>query len=123
MLWVFNHFLPKLVAVSIAYIMAVTLHFSLNKWWTFQAGNLPVGGQVARYLLNVVACLICTDVLVWLVLLTLTENVFIAKAIAIPPTTILGFVLLRCFVFRKPPAQTVPQGTPLGRSGVDASWK
>jgi putative flippase GtrA len=102
MLWVFHHFFPKLVAVSIAYIMGVTLHFCLNKWWVFQAGYLPAGSQVVRYLLNVAACWLCTVSFVWLVLHMLTGNVFIAKAIAIPPTTLLGFLLMRFFVFRKP---------------------
>ena len=102
MLWLFHFFLPKLVAVSIAYILGVTLHFCLNRWWVFQAGYLHAGGQVARYSLNVAACWLCTVSIVWLVLHALTGNVFIAKAIAIPPTTLLAFLLMRFFVFRKP---------------------
>lgn len=100
LLWLFAHVLPKLVAVSAAYLLAVTLHFCLNKWWVFQAGQTPVGRQLPRYIVTVAACWCCTVVAVWLSLHTVTENVFIAKAVAIPPTTLLGFVLMRAFVFR-----------------------
>lgn len=102
MLWLFHHFLPKLVAVSIAYLMAVTLHFCLNRSWVFEASRLPVAGHAVRYVLSVAATWACTVSLVWLSLRTVTGNVFVAKAIAIPPTTLLGFLLLRLFVFRKP---------------------
>jgi putative flippase GtrA len=100
--WFFCRFMPKLVGVSIAYICGVTLHFLLNKIWVFKAGRALVGRQVARYLINVAACWLMTVSLVWLALQTVTEQVLVAKAIALPPTTLLAFCLLRFYVFHQP---------------------
>jgi putative flippase GtrA len=100
MLWVFHHGMPKLVAVSLAYGLAVTLHFFLNKWWVFKAGPTPMAGQITRYVLTATLCLACTTLVVSFALKVAGGNVFIAKTIAIPPTTLLGFVLMRWFVFQ-----------------------
>ena len=100
LIWLFIHIAPRLTAVAMAYILAVTLHFSLNRWWVFAATENPAGGQLARYALVVGACWFCTIGITALVLASCTPNVFIAKAVAIPPVTLLGFVLMRGFVFR-----------------------
>jgi putative flippase GtrA len=99
-IWLFIQIAPRLTAVAMAYILAVTLHFSLNRWWVFAAMENPAGGQLARYALVVGACWSCTVGITALVLASCTPNVFIAKAAAIPPVTLLGFVLMRSFVFR-----------------------
>lgn len=99
-LWVFQQFLPPLLAVSVAYFIAVGAHFCLNKWWVFQSRTAVQGAELARYALMVAACWICTVTVVWLALQSVTASVFAAKALALPPTMILGFVLMRRFVFR-----------------------
>jgi putative flippase GtrA len=99
-LGLFQSFLPQLLAVSVAYLIAVSVHYSLNKWWVFESRLAIHRAEVARYLLMVAACWFCTVAVVWLALRFLTGNIFVAKALAIPPVTILGFVLMRRFVFR-----------------------
>jgi putative flippase GtrA len=99
-IWAFKQFVPQLAAVSVAYMIAVAVHFCLNKWWVFDAGPRFCGREFARYAITVVACWLVTLLIVAGALKLFTGNVFIAKAIAIPPTTVLGFVLMRWFVFK-----------------------
>jgi putative flippase GtrA len=96
---VFVLVLAPLVAVGLAYLIAVGLHFCLNRWWVFAATEAPAADQLKRYALVVGACWVCTLGVV-AVVLTITSNVFVAKMAAIPPATLLAFVLMRGFVFR-----------------------
>jgi len=108
-IWVFLLFLPRLAAVAVAYLLAVSLHFCLNRWWVFAAADAPARGQLGRYGLTVVACWASTVGITAFALATMTANVFIAKTLAIPPATLLGFFLMRGYVFRRGPA---PERTP-----------
>ena len=114
-LWLFHKFLPDLVAVSLAYFVAVSVHFCLNKFWTFGSRVKPPPAELARYGLTVFACWLCTVTVAWLGLWFLSRDwsvvnlilkrvpvspVFIAKFAAIPPSALLSFALLRWFVFR-----------------------
>ncbi|MEY2407790.1 MAG: GtrA-like protein [Verrucomicrobiota bacterium] len=101
MLWVWSRFTPPRVAVSIAYLIAVGVHFCLNKWWVFQNRSGAARVQVVSYAITVGACWLCMFVLFLLSLRFLTSNIFVAKLIALPPTTMLSFVLMRFFVFRQ----------------------
>jgi putative flippase GtrA len=99
-LWLLQKFLPRLVAVSLAYFLAVGVHFCLSKWWVFGAQTNVRATEVKRYVLTVVVCWICTVGVVWLALRWVTTDIFVAKLLAIPPTTMLSFLLMRRFVFR-----------------------
>ena len=99
-LWLFQKFLPRLAAVSLAYFLAVAVHFALNKWWVFRAEANVRAPEVVRYVFTVLVCWVCTVSVVWLALRLATSNIFVAKLIAIPPATLLSFVLMRKFVFR-----------------------
>lgn len=99
LIWLFVHLLPQLAAVAIAYLFAVTLHFLLNRSWVFSQAEIAGAGPLKRYAMTVVACWLCTVGVTALSLATVTSNVFLAKAIAIPLATLLGFLLMRGFVF------------------------
>src|ERR1043166_8172297 len=45
-----------LVAVGTAYLLAVSLHFCLNRWWVFAAREGLATCQLQRYVLTVAAC-------------------------------------------------------------------
>ena len=100
MLWLFKRLVPPLVAVSIAYLLGVTAHFSLNKWWVFRSQANVRGMEVVRYVLTVCVCWLCTVSVTWLALRFVTSNVFVARYMAIPPASLLSFLLMRGFVFR-----------------------
>jgi putative flippase GtrA len=72
----------------------------LNKWWVFAAQTKVRATELGRYVLVVMLCWLGTVAVVWLALSLVTNSVFVAKLIAIPPTTVLGFLLMRRFVFR-----------------------
>jgi putative flippase GtrA len=99
-LWMFHIFLPELLAVSLAYFVAVATHYALNKWWVFRAAVKVRAAEVVRYVLMVIVCWLCTVGVVWLALRLVSSNIFVAKLLAIPPATLLSFVLMRRFVFR-----------------------
>ena len=106
LLGLLRNFLSTMTAVSLAYITAVSVHYCLNKWWVFDS-RLPVDvRELARYLLAVLACWLCTVAVVWLMLHFVTGNVFLAKFAALFPATAISFVLMRWFVF--PRAKGVP---------------
>ena len=93
--------MPTVVAVSIAYLTAVAAHFLLNRSWVFsdQPGELP--SQAWRYALTVVTCWLSTVLIVALALQWWTSQVLLAKMLAIPPVALLGFLLMKGFVFRR----------------------
>jgi putative flippase GtrA len=110
LLWVLSRWLPPLMAVSIAYLTAVSCHFLLNKMWVFRCSRTDYAKQVAQYALGVAACWLTTLGIVRISLSTITENILLAKLIAVPPATLVGFLMLRFFVFgsRKKSTVSVP---------------
>ena len=110
LVWSLNHWFLAQVAVSIAYFVAVTVHFCLNKWWVFENRDVQYAAQILRYGFVVLACWLCTLFILTACLHFVTSNVVLAKVLAIPPTTILGFLLMKLFVFRISSVPIQPQG-------------
>ena len=111
LIWLFKQMMPQLLAVSLAYPIAVAVHFYLNKRWVFGNQAPTSAGQIIRYAAAVCICWAATVLVVGSALRWLTGNVFLAKLIAIPPTTGLSFVLMRRFVFRLPADQSASEET------------
>jgi putative flippase GtrA len=101
LVWLLSGRMPPLVAVSIAYFTAVCCHFLLNKMWVFQCRRSDHIRQLIQYSAVVVASWVTTITIVHLCLSSLTTNVLIAKLVAVPPTTLVAFLLLQVFVFRR----------------------
>jgi putative flippase GtrA len=100
LVWLLHFFLQPLVAVSIAYLMAVACHFLLNKFWVFRCRRSDHGKQLAQYGVNVFCCWLVMVVVVRLCLATFTTNILVAKLFAIPPATLFNFLYLQLVVFR-----------------------
>lgn len=116
LIWIFVHFMPRLAAVSVAYPIAVGLHFCLSRWWVFAVSNEPVRAQLPRFLVVVLLCWICTVGVTAAAKATVTPSIFVAKAIAIPFATLLSFLLMRQRVFLRRPASGAASGQ---RTGSD----
>src|ERR1700693_2191305 len=101
LVWFLNGRLPPLVAVSIAYFTAVCCHFLLNKMWVFQCRRDDYIKQLIQYFAVVIASWSTTIVIVHFCLSNFTTNVLIAKLYALPPATLVAFILMQFFVFRK----------------------
>jgi putative flippase GtrA len=102
LLWLLSSRMPPLVAVSLAYFFAVCCHFLLNKTWVFQCRRSDYIRQLIEYFTVVIASWSITLAVVHLSLSTFTQNVLIAKLCALPPATLVAFVLMQFFVFRRP---------------------
>ena len=102
LVWLLSGRMPPLVAVSIAYFTAVCCHFLLNKMWVFQCRRSDYISQIIQYSAVVVASWVTTISIVHLCLSNITTNLLIAKLFAIPPATLIAFLLMRLFVFRRP---------------------
>lgn len=99
--WLLSHFVRPLVAVSIAYFVGVTCHFLLNKFWVFQCRRSDYIRQLMQYFAVVVSSWLTTVAIVHFCLSSFTNNVLIAKLCAVPPATLVAFLLMQFFVFRK----------------------
>jgi len=97
---------PPLVAVSIAYLTAVCCHFLLNKMWVFRCRRSDYIRQLIQYSAVVAASWATTITIVHLCLSSFTGNVLIAKLFALPPATLMAFLLMHVFVFRRPNKST-----------------
>jgi putative flippase GtrA len=100
--WVLIGRIPSLVAVSIAYFTAVCCHFLLNKMWVFQCRRSDYIRQLIQYSSVVIASWLTTITIVHVCLSSFTTNVLIAKLCAVPPATLVAFLLMQFLVFRKP---------------------
>ena len=115
LVWLLNGRLSPLVAVSIAYFTAVCCHFLLNKMWVFQCRRNDYIRQLIQYFAVVIASWSTTILIVHLCLSNFTTNVLIAKLYALPPATLVAFVLMHFFVFRRP-GKSVPETIPKGEA-------
>jgi putative flippase GtrA len=107
LVWLLRGKLPPLVAVSVAYLIGVSCHFLLNKMWVFKCRRSDYIRQLIQYSAVVVASWTTTIAIVHFCLSSFTTNLLVAKLFAIPPATLVGFVLMHFLVFRSP-NKTVP---------------
>jgi putative flippase GtrA len=74
----------------------------LNKTWVFRCSRTDHAKQVSQYILASTGYWLTMLAVVKFALSTVTPNILIAKLFAVPPATLVGFVLMRFFVFQKP---------------------
>ena len=96
--------LAPTAAFSIAYAAGVVTHFLLNKYWTFRCARTDFLRQIAEYLL-VVSINYTLQLIVFKGVLATWPGagVYVAKAAALPPGTVLGFFLFKKHVFKRHP--------------------
>lgn len=112
LVWLLSSRVPALVAVSIAYLTAVCCHFLLNKMWVFRYRRNDYVRQVTQYFAVVVASWLTTITIVHFCLSGFTTNVLIAKLFAVPPASLVTFLLMQLLVFRRPrPSKPTPETT------------
>jgi putative flippase GtrA len=96
--------LAPTAAFSAAFAAGVVTHFLLNKYWTFRCARTDFLRQIAEYLL-VVALNYVMQLIVFRGVLAAWPGagVYLAKAAALPPGTVLGFFLFKKHVFKRHP--------------------
>lgn len=102
---IFSRLLPPLLAVTVAYFIAVCCHFLLNKFWVFRCRRSDYAKQLIQYAGVILNNYVITVVVVQVCLSTFTSNVLIAKLCAIPCATLCNFLLMQLIVFRSHQAE------------------
>jgi putative flippase GtrA len=100
MLWLFSGRLAPMAAFSCAYATGVSTHFLLNKYWTFRCSRTDLLRQMGEYLVVAALCFCGQTVGFRIGLALFHHNIYLAKLIAIPPGTLVGFFLLKRRVFK-----------------------
>jgi putative flippase GtrA len=100
LVWLLGHVLPPVEAVSLAYFTAVGCHFTLNKFWVFQCNRSDYLKQIFQYGVMVFFSWLTTIIVVQISLRTITNELIVAKLLAVPPAAIVAFLCMRLFVFR-----------------------
>jgi len=109
-----NIWVSPTAAFSAAYAAAMVTHFLLNKHWTFRCGREDLAKQIAEYLV-----VVGITYLVQLAgfrggLILCHQNVYLAKVLAVPPATVVGYCLLKARVFKDLSEATDLTGPPVG---------
>jgi putative flippase GtrA len=94
-----SHFLDPYTAFLVAYVPSVILHFTLNKQWVFRCGRQDLMRQILQYSAVAAMNFAINFALYALAFHFITRSTLIANLIAIPPTTLLGYLLFQKHVF------------------------
>ena len=99
-LWIMRRWVSATTAFSGAYLAGVATHFLLNKHWTFRCVRTDLVKQIAEYLAVMAATYLVQLVGFRAGLILFNQNIYLAKVLAIPPGTIMGYCLLKMRVFK-----------------------
>jgi putative flippase GtrA len=94
-----NYWNPK-IAFTSAFVVATAVHYSLNKLWALPSERRDSGRQLAEYLVTVVLSYLINLGIFTFALSVLNVSVMWAALCAVPPATLVVFLLLNYRVFR-----------------------
>lgn len=94
------HFFGPKVSFSIAYLVALTAHFTLSKFWTFRDQSRAWSRQILQYLGG---AFISYVIQLWMFqscMSLLGLGAFAANAIAVCGGAVVGFLLMQIWIFK-----------------------
>jgi len=91
------------LAFSLSWACSTSTHYTLNRFWALPSGRRDTAQQLVEYLLtagfsyaiNIALFHLCLTVLGW--------TVMWSAVVAVPPSTVVVFLLLNYRVFRRSP--------------------
>lgn len=89
------------VGVSIAYLMAISFHFTMSRWATFRAHDYNFIPQMIRYLAFAGFNYLLTLAVAWLCVEILRTTPYIGVVVAAIVTTGMGFIISKNWIFEK----------------------
>jgi len=101
--WLLGHRFGKDVSFILAYPPAVSLHFWLNKKWTFGCTRTDAGRQVSEYLVMVLVTFLIQAAVFWLLTTTTTLPGWAAAGAANAAQMAITFFVMQFRIFRKMP--------------------
>jgi putative flippase GtrA len=88
-------------SVTIAYVIAICIHFLLNRHITFGAVEGSHATQIGRYLTMAFVNYVATIGIVWFAVEVLRWNVYVGAFLGLLAAVAIGFVMSRSWVFRE----------------------
>lgn len=92
---------PREGAVALAFLAAMAVQFTLNRWLNFRSSNGTLYVQVLWYLIITGANITLSIVLIDALVLSIGVDTLIAKVITLPITVPLGYLGHSYFTFGK----------------------
>lgn len=88
------------IAVSLAFVLTVILHFSLHRIITFNATGRQIMHHAGKYILMLGLNYVITMIIAWFVveILRISPSLIVVGATAV--TTVINFFLMKYFVFK-----------------------
>ncbi len=88
------------IAVSISYVVSVTLHFSANRKFTFKKQTNLLSQQLPRYLIFLIVNYLITLVFMHITVETFHFTPFIGLVLTIGATCMLSYLISKFWVFQ-----------------------
>lgn len=95
------------IAVSIAYVLSVIVHFSANRNLTFNSRDTNMLQQLPRYLTTIILNYFITLSVVHVVVETFNQSPYLGIFCSIGATVGVSYTLLRFWVFREKRCDTL----------------
>jgi putative flippase GtrA len=100
--WLLKSHLSEMAAFSVSWVVSTATHYCANRFWALPSARHDTGRQLGEYLfavalsyaINAIAFRLCRD---WLGLGVEWSTIW-----AVPPSTVVVFLLLNYRVFRAP---------------------
>lgn len=103
--WLCARWTSSSVAFSISWVVSTGVHYVANRFWALPSARLDSARQLGEYLFTIaVSYLINTAAFEGLCAMGVPP--LAATALAVPPSTVVVFLLLNYRVFRAKPTQT-----------------
>jgi len=90
---------PALAALVADYALGIVLGFALNRKYTFNASQGPLGPSFLRMVLSYLPLLGVNLVLLFVLVHWLSWNEYLAQIVALGLVTVLSFFVQKLFVF------------------------
>lgn len=98
-LWLLKSVLPARIAYTIAFVLSVATHYSLNRFWALRSIRRDTFQQFLEYLATVAVSYVISFACFNLCYAVFHLGIMVSTALAIPPSTGVVFLLLNYRVF------------------------
>lgn len=97
---VLKHLMPELLAFTVSWVVSTVTHYLANRFWALPSARHDAGKQFAEYLFTVAVSWVINTAAYYICRQTFGLGVEWATLWAIPPSTVVVFLLLNYRVFR-----------------------
>jgi putative flippase GtrA len=103
-LWVLKRWMNETLAFSASWVVSTSTHYFANRFWALPSNRHDTGKQFGEYLFTVGLSYVINTA-AFKIFRACGMNAYWAAAGAVPPSTVVVFLLLNYRVFRAKPAE------------------